>query len=409
MRQLYQKLGEMLRGFINQRDDFMLLVASGDSDAALILQSLREFDHESPGDLVLLFGEAFATPESFMESLAVRLREEVEMVNSGAAPTDTPLPGAPEPLLEPAIPPVTRLRFGLNYAASLVDPRGGQRYVWGMVPGEIKSPEKYLRLLADLPSSELQPWMRGGRVIARVPANFDIARSPLANIPRVRVEKFVIPHDAHEQDLLATLNDLSIPEADRMAAAVQLGFMDAAHNRLASATDYFSKSLTFFQWVGLPALEGLVMMGLGDVARRKGDLAGAQRWNEAALVPAAKSESPILMASIVQHLAGLAYQQGEYAEAAERYSELAAFRRTMFDEDGLIEALEWEGNALQNADRPQDAVMRWYEAALIGKTFEHGHRLESVLPKLRRGYEQLEWKEAVETFDEAWGSQRAEA
>jgi hypothetical protein len=409
MRKLYQKLGEMLRGFINQRDDFMLLVATGDSDAALVLQSLREFDHESPGDLVLLFGDAFSAPESFLDTLAARTREEVEMVNSGAAPTDTPLPALPEPMLEPAIPAVTRLRFGLSYASSLVDPRGGQRYVWGMVPGEIKSPEKYLRLLADLPSPELQPWMRGGRVIARVPANFDLARSPLANTPRVRVEKFVIPHDAHEQDLLATLNDLSIPEADRMAAGVQLGFIDAAHNRLASATGYFNKSLAFFQWVGLPALEGLVMMGLGDVARRQGDLAGAKRWNEAALVPAAKSESPILMASIVQHLAGLAFQQGSYAEAAERYSELAAFRRTMFDEDGLIEALEWEGNSLERADRTQDAVFRWYEAALIGKTFNHQHRLESVLPKLRRGYEQLEWTEAVETFDEAWRSPGAVA
>jgi hypothetical protein len=79
----------------------------------------------------------------------------------------------------------------------------------------------------------------------------------------------------------------------------------------------------------------------------------------------------------------------------------------MFDEDGLIEALEWEGNSLDRADRTQDAVFRWYEAALIGKTFNHQHRLESVLPKLRRGYEQLEWKEAVETFDEAWGPQGA--
>lgn len=34
MRRLYENLKKMLRGFIDQRDDFMLLVASGDSNCA---------------------------------------------------------------------------------------------------------------------------------------------------------------------------------------------------------------------------------------------------------------------------------------------------------------------------------------------------------------------------------------
>src|SRR5262245_15470295 len=134
MRRLYEKLGAMLRGFIDQRDDWLLLVAANDSDSALVLQSLREFDRESPSDLVLLFGHPFAAPDTFVDSLAGALRDEVETVNSGAAPTDTPLPVPPEAMSEPAVPAATRLRFGLDYAASLVDPQGGQRYVWGMVP-----------------------------------------------------------------------------------------------------------------------------------------------------------------------------------------------------------------------------------------------------------------------------------
>lgn len=403
MRQLYEKLGQMLRGFIDQRDDLLLLVAANDSDSALVYQCLRDFDHQSPGDLVLLFGEAADSPDAYLDTLAGALRAQVEMVNSGAAPDDTPLPDPPEAMFEPAVPPAMRLKFGLGYAASLVDPRGGQRFVWGMVPGEIRDPEKHVKLLAGLPSPELEPWMRGGRVIARVPENFELAKSPLAGAPRVRVEKFVIPHDAHEQELLATLNDPAIPEADRMAAAIQLGFIDTAHGRLEPATAHFRKSLAFFQWVGFPAMEGLVMMGLGDVARRRGDLADAKRWQESALVPAAKAESPILMASIVQHLGVLAYEQGNYAEAAERYHEVAGFHRAMFSEDTLAEALEWEGESLDRSGKTQDAVFRWYEAALIGRTFNLEHRLATVLPRLRQGYEKIGWTEAVETFDEVWG------
>ncbi len=405
MRHLYEKLGGMVRQFIDQRDDLLLLVATGDSESALLLQTLRDFDRSSPSDLVLLFGDPFAGPDAFLDTLAERLREEVELVNGEAGPDDTPLPPLPDALFEAAVPPETRLRFGLSYAASLIQPRGGQRFVWGMAPGEIRDPSGYLKLLAGLPSLELAPWMRGGRVVARVPANFDLAKSPLAGVPRVRVEKFVIPHDAHEQELLGMWSNPEIAEGDRMGAAVQLGFIDVAHGRLPEATQHFRHSLAFFQWAGIPAMEGLAIMGLGDVARRQGDMAGARRYYESALVPAVQAESPILMASLVQHLAAIAYQRETYGEAAERYGELAQFRRTVFDEDGLTEALEWKGRSLEKAGKMQDAVLCWYEAALIGKTFRLNHRLQSTLPNLRRGYEQLEWKEAIETFDEAWGPQ----
>src|SRR5262249_3101640 len=175
--------------------------------------------------------QPFAAPDTFVDSLAGALRDEVETVNSGAAPTDTPLPVPPEAMSEPAVPAATRLRFGLDYAASLVDPQGGQRYVWGMVPAEMGKPDQYIKLVAAVPEAEPAPWMRGGRVIARVPVNFDFAKSPLAGVPRVRFERFVIPHDAHEQELLATVADPTIPEADRMGAATQIGFIDLAHRR----------------------------------------------------------------------------------------------------------------------------------------------------------------------------------
>lgn len=409
MRRLYEKLQAMLRGFIDQRDDLLLLVAANDSDSALVLQCLREFDEQSAGDLVLLFGEAFDQPfasaDCYLDSLAAKLRSDVEVANAGALPTDTPLPPPPEAMAEGAVPPPARLKLGLGYAASLVDPRGGQRYVWGMVPGEIKSADQYAALLAALPALQPEEWMRGGRVIARVPANFDLARSPLAGKPRVRVERFHIPHDAHEQELLAALNDPAALEADRMGAAVQLGFIDAAHNRLEPAAAHFNKALVFFQWVKLPAMAGLVMVGLGDVARRRGDAVEAKRWFESALVPAVESESPILLSNVVENLATTEFRQGQYGEAAARYAALGELRRTSFDEDGVAESLEWEGVSLDKAGRTQDAVMKWYEAALIGRTFNLEHRLPSVLPRLRDGYERLGWTEAVENFDESWKPQ----
>jgi hypothetical protein len=402
MHQLLERLSGMVREFIDQRDDFLLAVAATDHDAAPILQTIRDFDRHAPSDLVLLFHEPFPDPTGFLDAVAARLKEEVVATNAGAGPDDLPLPFPPALLFEPDAPPLARLRTLLEYARSLIDPRGGQRFVVGMVPERIDDPAGWEQLLAAVPRTAFGH-LHGGRVIVRVPAAFDPKKSPLAAVPRVRCERFEIPHDAHEQGLLALATNPAVPVADRMQAEVQLGFIDAAHGRFDEANARFRPTLAFFRSVQIPALEGLVQLGLGDVARRQMDFTGARKWYESALVPASEAGSPILMASLVQHLAAIDYQTGDYAAAAERYGQVADLRRAMFDEDGLVEALQWQGYARDKAGQTEAAVVGWFEAGLLCRTFGLHHRLPDVLTDLKGGYERLGWQEALDTFDEAWG------
>jgi len=340
MRKLYEQLIGALRMFLKQRDDLLLLVPCEDSDVALLLKALRDLDRESGADVFLLFAEDFEAPDTFMTNTVQQLQEEHKLTNEAIGEGGPKLPPLPADFLDPKNPPQARLVAGMGYAQSLIDPRQGQHFLWGMGPGTIDDPKGYLELLAQLPPEpDIRPWMRGARIVARVPADFQLHLSPLAKAKRVQVKPFTIPPNAHEEELLAAAADPKAPLGDRMQAEVQLAYLDYAHSRFDEAIKRFLKALAFFQWAEIPVMEGLVICGLGDVARRQGNLQEAQHWYTCAVVPAAKDGNPMLMAMIVQNLAAAAFQEKRFADAEERYAELVTLKRAMLDEQGLAEAL----------------------------------------------------------------------
>jgi tetratricopeptide (TPR) repeat protein len=403
MRKPFDQLTHTLRSFREQRDNLLLLVPCADSDVAFLLKALRELDRQAASDLYLLFADDFLSPDEYVSCLANRLQEELTLTNEATGPSDEKLPPLPPRILDQRSPVPDRLKAGMQYARSVVDPRKGQRFIWGMGPMHIKDPTGYLELLAQLPPDpNILSWMRGARIVARVPADFSLGLSPLAKAKRVTVEPFVIPPDAHEEGLFADAADPKKPIGERMQAEVQLAYLDYAHGRFDLATERFRKALAFFQWAGIPAMEGLIISGLGDIARRQGDWKNAQHWYSCAVVPAAEAGSPILLATIVQSLAVVAYEEERWADAEERYDELVTIKRGMFDEVGLAEALEWRGKSQEQQQAFDRAVLSWAEAALVCKDFELRDRLAPILENLRQGYERLGMREELETFDAEW-------
>src|SRR5436190_12426277 len=233
-----------IREFVKQRDDLLLVVPCADTEVALLMKAMRDVDRESGSDMFLLFAEDYETPASFVERLALRLGEELQLTNE-SAPDDAKLPPLPAAFTDAAEPSFARLEAGLEYGHGLIDVRAGQHFVWGMGPGSIGDATSYLELLATLlPDPDIRPWMRGARIVARVPADFHLETSPLAPYRRVRVRPFTIPPDVHESELLATADDQKAPIGDRMQAEVQLGYIDLAHSRFSEAIERFLKSLT---------------------------------------------------------------------------------------------------------------------------------------------------------------------
>ena len=400
MRKIFDQLIGTLRQFLKQRDHLLLLMPCEDSDVALLLKALRDLDRESGADLFLLFAEDFRASDAFVDSIARRIQEEHELTNEAVGPDVPKLPPLPSAFLDRKNTPPVRLEAGLRYAQSLIDPRQGQHFLWAMGPGSVSDPKSYLQLLAQLPPKpDIRPWMRGARIIARVPADFQLDRSPLANAKRVQVKPFAIPPNAQEEELLAAATDPKVPLGDRMQAEVQLAYLDYAHSRFATAIQRFLKALAFFQWAEIPAMEGLIICGLGDIARRQHNLPEAQHWYSCAVEPAVKANNPILMSNIVQNLAAVAFQERRFSAAEERYSELVTLKRAMIDEEGLAEALEWQGLSQEKQLAYDRAVVCWEEAALICKSFELEDRLRPLLAHLRRGYQALKMHDELRAFD----------
>ena len=214
----------------------------------------------------------------------------------------------------------------------------------------------------------------------------------------------ILPNIMEEELLEASANP-NVPPDEKMRAEVQLAYLDCAYSRFDQAIARFLKALAFFQWAEVPVMEGLVIAGLGDVARRQENWHDAQHWYECAVVPAAKSGNPMLMSNIVQNLAVVAFHDKRFADAEQRYSELVTLRRAMIDEDGLVEALEWQGLAAEEQLAYDRAVVCWEEGALICRAFELKHRLPTMVGHLKRGYQALEMHEELETFDAEWALQ----
>jgi tetratricopeptide (TPR) repeat protein len=408
MRKIFQQLVDIIRQFIRQRTNLLLLIPCQDSDTALLLAAIRDLDRQSATDLFLLFADDFQSADSFVSSMAARLREEHELTNQSTAPDVAKLPPLPSELFAASEPPSKRLEAGLGYARSLIDQSRGQHFLWGMGPAKIEAPQRYLELLASLtPDPEIRPFMRGARIVARVPVDFQLEGSPLAKARRIEVQSFTIPPNAQEEELLAAANDARVPLADRMQSEVQLGYLDAAHGRFAQAESRFSKALAFFQWAELPMLQGLVISGLGDIARRQGNLQKAQDFYCCVLAANGTGISPILLSTVLQSLAAIAFQEKRYQDAEERYAELVTLKRSMLDEKGLTDALEWRGISQAEQRAYDQAVESFEEGALICKAFALWDRLPQLLARLRHGYVELQMHSKLESFDAVWNG-RAE-
>jgi hypothetical protein len=149
-------------------------------------------------------------------------------------------------------------------------------------------------------------------------------------------------------------------------------------------------------------MEGLIICGMGDIARSQNDWKQAHHWYACATVPIAETGNPMLLATVVHNLAVVAYQDQRWEDAEQRYSELSEIKRGMFDEVGVIDALEWQGFSQENQEAFDRAVASFEEAALICKSFEMPDRLPPLLTHLRQGYQRLGLYEQLDDFEMEW-------
>jgi tetratricopeptide (TPR) repeat protein len=284
----------------------------------------------------------------------------------------------------------------MGFAGALLPRAPGHRLVWGMFPARVADWPAYLKLVASCaPRPEVQPWMRGLRLVFRVEAGFAFADSPLVDAERTRLTRVDFGPAALEASFRKAADNQRLPEAERMEALLSLAFLAAAHGRTQEARTAFQVLLDYHSRTDNPLMQAVVLNGLGDLEHRAGRLQEAKSWYECAVTPAVAAEQATVLAAVVQNLAAVAYEQRSYADAEEYYDGLVQLKDCILDEEGKALALEWRGLSQEKQNAYDRAVASWEEAELLSRVFELPHRLRPVLEHLRRAYRKLGVKDRL--------------
>ena len=184
-----------------------------------------------------------------------------------------------------------------------------------------------------------------------------------------------------------------------MVSLLQLALIDSAHKRYDEANARFRVLLDYYRRIDQPVMLAVVMNGIGETARRRGNTAEATEWFNRALTPASQAEQPAVLAPVVQNLAGIAYEQKRYDDAEAYFDALVILKNAMLDEEGKVEALEWRGLTQEKRKRYDRAVRSWEEAALLIHAFKLDHRLKPIEQHLQRAYQALRMNDRLKALE----------
>jgi tetratricopeptide (TPR) repeat protein len=397
MRGLFEQTRQQLEAFIEQRDDLLLLVACGSEDAGFVLQTLRDAEQANPSDVFLLFSDSFVETNAFVSVAVERLKDEHRTACLALAEQGRePLPPPPEGLSDPYRPAGTRLAEAIAYARGLLPAGGGHRLVWGMFPEAVADWPAYLRLVSTLvPWQGIAPWMRGTRLLLRSTPEAERHAPQLVQGPRVRTVTVQLGPKEMEQGLEDDVQNAEAPLEQRMQALVSLAVMDYGYNRLDDAEVKFDHLLGHYQATKNPRMQGFVLNGLGDVARRRGDRAKAQEYYECAAGPTVEAKDAVVLSMVVRNLGDLAYEQKQFAEAEAYYTQLDRLTSASLDAESKAHALEWRGRSQEQQKALDRAEDSWRLAATFCREVGLRAPLRVNLEHLARVYKQQGQKDQL--------------
>lgn len=363
MRRKLDELNGILRGLVQGREHLLLIVSGTDIEMTYALKALEGLEQGSPSDLYLIFPEPLPTAPQYVSSMIRKLRAQAEHAQAArAARGEPPWPPLPALCDDEGAPPHQRLREAIGYVCSLMPPDGDHRVVWGLLPVQLEDREGYARLVAALiPWNGPEPWMKGLRFIARD----DRARPFLLPGLRARRAPGVLLYQpdlttpALTDALARDAADRSLPVAERMEALTQLAALDCAHRRYPQAIEKYGALYAYYAEHRAPAMQAVVLHGVGDALRRTGDLRGAKVKYQQGLAHALEAEALPIILNLAFAVGDVSLELHEYAEA-EGFLDLAQrIAGKLLNVPARAECLEKQAMARQKAgDHAGAALLR---------------------------------------------------
>jgi tetratricopeptide (TPR) repeat protein len=182
--------------------------------------------------------------------------------------------------------------------------------------------------------------------------------------------------EAMEASLQQEAEDLEIGPENRAQALLQLASLDYAHSRYDAALGRYHRLLGYSRQTGNTTMQAIVVIGIGDVYQRMGDLETARDWYTRAIHAACESKSPVVLFTLARNLGHVSFELQQYEDAERYFDSTQQLALQVHDPDAKILALEWRGVSQMQLSAYDRAHRSLSEALATADEFEkHEHRL----------------------------------
>jgi tetratricopeptide (TPR) repeat protein len=384
MRREFVAMESAIREFIYQPDYPTLIVSASDSDTAVPVSLLNNWDREWDTHMFLLFPFECGDARQYLDQCMQTLATQIAAVNQERAREASECdPWAPLPLFcsDSRQAPAQRLQAAIEHVRKLItEPID---IVWGLLPTSLGDATGYRKMIDGLLEG-YQPWMDKHRFIVRDNRKHPTLLPEMQHGKRDDVLAISIDFSAENaaSQLVETANSDAYPIAERMGALTQLAALDLAYQRYPQALEKYDLLHVYHLQNGDAVGQALALGGAGDVAMRRGQLPQAKERYQQALAAAATSTN--LMPSMNLLLAvGECCLRLQHYEDAKGYLTLASeVAGAMSSPHAKVSAMENLGVAQVGLGEGGDAVATWTAANNLAKQFGMLDRCDAILTRL---------------------------
>lgn len=390
MFRLFEPAARRVHAFLDQRDEVALVLRAGDEQTMPLLKILETVDDERGSELPWTHTGDFQDAVSYVEGIVQEFVRNHDLMREIMPKQGlTPWPSLPAAVLTPGAPPVERFRALMTFSRSLLPAPSAGLSVWILFPVKNANPGEFAVFLRELLRHQFPfPWFHRLRLIVREDPAAPIVHAGISQAAPAGLFAPDFSTDAMAKAFEDQIEDESLPLESRMQALLVSAMTDASHQRDEQALRKYQILFDHYHVTDDPQNAALVLNGLGEIARRKGDLRAAGAFFEGAIGPvtAVKEPPPVLLFNIFRNLADVRMQERRLAEAEFYFDSAQQLASVVRHPEMKIEMVERLGEARFQQGKTQEAAETWNLGAMIAEKLEKPGPLRQLLGKLAALY-----------------------
>ena len=395
MQRLFRAIETRLRDFIEQRDDFLMLLRCPDEQCAYLAKILQGVD-ESTEHAFWMFGDDFQDAPIYADTIARTFYERVELLNAKLVGDGEPAwPPLPPRLMDRQTSPAERIRILFLYARKRIDDLESSRLVVALTPLRIANPLAWRAFLNELVDYDpASPWCHHMRLIAREGA--DMAPTQLPSTQTYDVDLSLA---ALQAALKAETADRSLPLAERANALLMDAMVDYGHRRYEPAMEKYRLLQTFYGTLHLDTMLALTLNGIGEVLAATGSRNEAIEHFEMAMTPAIESKSYAVLLNITLNLANIHLVHEWWVKALEYYTSAEKLATALLNVHIKLLCLENIGFCHLHLSDSAGAYKAWNDGVVLARGTEEDATRKRLLLHLRQLYQSHHMSDRVHAVE----------